>query len=77
MKGIFMKASESMSALYKIVDELKGPLEAKKFVSGTIYSIISDLQEEQKPVSPEAIEEELAKLAQDFIEVTRKKNDVA
>ena len=76
-KGISMKAAESMQTLYEIVEQLKGSIIAKNFVSDSIFNIISELHEEKKTVTAEAIEERLAKLTQDFIEATKNKNDVA
>lgn len=72
-----MKASESLQRLYEIIEKLKGPLEAKNFVSGEINIIISDLQDEKLPITAEAIDERLAKTAHEFITVTKNKNDVA
>jgi hypothetical protein len=72
-----MKTAESLQILYEIVERLYGPLEAKKFVTGSLYTVISELQEERLPITGEAIEERLAKVANDFISVSNPENGSA
>lgn len=72
-----MTSSESMEVLFKIISKMSGPVEAKKFVSGTVYSAIDALLEEGIPLTAEAIETRLSKIATDFLEVSRKNSDAA
>lgn len=72
-----MKTSESIQVLYDIVSNLKGPLAAKNFVADCVYGVITDLQEEKQSITAEAIEERLKKVADDFMTVSKSKNDVA
>lgn len=72
-----MKAAESIQALYEIVEKIKGPHAAREFIVGEISILLSELQDEKISVTAEAIEERLSKVANDFITVTKNKNDVA
>lgn len=70
-----MKSSKSLESLYNTINQLCGPIEAKKFLSTTMYNVISDLQENGQPVTEEAIEKKLAETATDFLKAS--KNHVA
>lgn len=72
-----MKASESLVALYNIVNKQDGPVEAKRFLKVAIGDVIGDLQDEGLEVNENNVEKRLAQLARDFISVTKNKNDVA
>ncbi|MBY0518462.1 MAG: hypothetical protein K2P81_16240 [Bacteriovoracaceae bacterium] len=70
-----MKAAKSIATLYKIVKETSGDIEAKNFVTDILFNILSDLHEQNIPVSEESIEKLLEENAQDFIQAS--KNHVA
>lgn len=72
-----MKASESLIALYNVINKMSGPIEAKKLLSTAVYNVVCDLQDEGLEVSQQNLDERLAKVANDFITVTKNKNDVA
>ena len=72
-----MKASQSLSILYNIVNKKSGSIEAKNLVSTAVYNIIADLQDEGLEVNEKNIEQRLAQVTNDFITVTKNKNDVA
>ena len=48
-----------------------GPVEAKNFVSEILFNAISELQEEQKPISEEEIEKKLSKKVQDYQQASK------
>ncbi len=72
-----MNSSESIETLYRIILELKGPREAKRFTSDVLFGVIDDLQEEGKEISAFAIDQKLAQIATDFKQVADKSKDVA
>lgn len=70
-----MKAGKSIEILYKLINELMGPVEAKNVVSDSIFNAISDLQEKEIPVTEKEIEKILNQKVQDYLEAS--KHDVA
>lgn len=72
-----MKSSESLVALYNIVNKQDGPVEARRFLKVAIGDVIGDLQDEGLEVNEDNIERRLVQLANDFISVATNKNDVA
>ena len=69
----FKKSAKSLGSLYQIIKDLSGPVEAKKFLSTTIYSAISELQENGAIITDQAIEAKLEETAADFKYATKKK----
>lgn len=67
-----MNTSQSIETLYRIILELKGPKEAKKFTSEVLYGVIDDLQEEGSEITAFAIDQKLADIAKDFQKVSLK-----
>ncbi len=61
-----MNTSKHIETLYHIINQHMGPIEAKNFVSEILFNAISELQEEQKPISEEEIEKKLSKKVQDY-----------
>jgi hypothetical protein len=72
-----MKSSQSLETLYKIVNKIKGPIEAKNFLADVLFSAVDELQEEGLEITQEAIDKKLAEVAKDFLEVSKSKNNVA
>lgn len=72
-----MNSSESIETLYRIILDLKGPREAKRFTSDVLFGVIDDLQEEGKEITAFAIDQKLAQIATDFKQVADKSKDVA
>ena len=72
-KDNFKKSAKSLGSLYQIIKDLSGPVEAKKFLSTTIYSAISELQENGAIITDQAIEAKLEETAADFKYATKKK----
>ncbi len=72
-----MNTSESLETLYRIILELKGPKEAKKFTSDVLYGVICEIQDEGQEVSAIALDRKLAKIASDFKQVAHKTSGVA
>lgn len=70
-----MNSAESIEILYKSINKIMGPIEAKKTVTRVLFIVIDDLQEEGLPVTEALISERIAKYANDFYEVTQ--NEVA
>lgn len=70
-----MEAGKSIETLYKIINKVMGPVEAKNFVSDAIFNAISDLQEKEIPVTEKEIEKILNQKVQDYLEAS--KHDVA
>jgi hypothetical protein len=70
-----MKSSKSLEKLYEIINSKMGPIEAKNFVSGAVYNAVSELQENNRPVTESALEAILSELADDFEKAA--KNHVA
>ena len=69
----FKKSAKSLGSLYQIIKDLSGPVEAKKFLSTTIYSAISELQENGTIITDQAIEAKLEETAADFKFAAKKK----
>ncbi len=61
-----MNSSKHIEILYHLINKHMGPVEAKNFVSEILFNAISELQEEQKPISEEEIEKKLSKKVQDY-----------
>ncbi|MCM2351356.1 MAG: hypothetical protein NDI69_15140 [Bacteriovoracaceae bacterium] len=72
-----MNSSQSIEILYRIILELKGPREAKKFTSEVLYGVIDELQEEGREITAFAIDQKLAVIANDFQKASQKSTDVA
>jgi hypothetical protein len=70
-----MNSAKSIETLYQIINKLMGPIEAKNFVAGTVYNAVSELQENNLPVTESALEAILSELADDFEKAT--KNHIA
>ena len=66
-----MKAGKSIEILYKIINELMGPVEAKNFVSDSIFNAISDLQEKEISVTEKEIEKILNQKVQDYLHASK------
>lgn len=61
-----MKASESLAELFKAIEEMEGPGEAREHVSVVVSLIIGNIQDEKLPVTAEEIERRLFQEALDF-----------
>lgn len=61
-----MDTATSLASLYKILEELSGPIKAKNTVVSILSIVISELQSEGLPISPENIQIHLEKYAIDF-----------
>jgi hypothetical protein len=70
-----MNSSKSLEKLYEIINSKMGSIEAKNFVSRAVYNAISELQENNLPVTESALEAILSELADDFEKAA--KNHVA
>lgn len=70
-----MNSAKSIETLYNIIQKLSGPIEAKKFLADSLYNIMSEIQEENLPVTASEIEKRLSKKAYEYLEVS--KNNVA
>lgn len=70
-----MTTSEHIEILYKIIDQHLGPIQAKNFVSEVVFNIISELQEEQKPITAKEIDSRLSKKVSEYQQAS--KSDVA
>jgi len=70
-----MKLAESLETLYRISHEVmgEGHIEAKEFTVDVVFNAISDLQDQNLPVTAEAIEKLVGQIAQDFKEVAESK----
>ncbi len=74
-----MNTAEALVILYSTVKEYLNDHEAKKYVSGAIYSIICELQEEKLPITPDEIERRLVLQASELksISEAEKKKSIA
>ena len=75
-----MKSAESLAMMFEIVLELKGPIEAKRYISDELFIIVDDILQEQLPVTAEEIDRRLAKSAIDLKECyegEKKKKSIA
>jgi hypothetical protein len=70
-----MEAGKSLQTLYKIFEQKFGPSEARLSVMASVGNIIGRLQDENLPVTEEAINSGLEQAADDFVQAT--KSDVA
>lgn len=61
-----MSTSKSLQELYQLIKSNSGPIEAKNYLSTTIYNIISEIHEEGLEVSEELIQKKLEKEISDF-----------
>lgn len=61
-----MKTSDSLAELYKAIEEMDGPAEAREHVSVVVSNIIANIQDEKLPVTAEEIERRLLQEALDF-----------
>ena len=61
-----MKTSQNLEILYRIMYKHMGPIEAKNFLSDVIFNIISELQEEQSPVTAEEIDSRLSRKVAEY-----------
>lgn len=66
-----MNTYESFENLYKTLEKVFGPIEAKSIASKILYIVLDDLQEESLPVSQMNLEERITKYISDFEEVSR------
>ncbi|HXH74021.1 MAG TPA: hypothetical protein VNJ08_03600 [Bacteriovoracaceae bacterium] len=70
-----MNTSQSIITIYKLINAMLGPIEAKKAVSDALFNIISEIHEEGLDVTEDLITEKLSKYAEDYIHASKK--DVA
>ncbi len=61
-----MKTTESLAELYRAIEEMEGPLEAREHVSVVVSFIIGNIQDEKLPLTAEEIERRLHQEAVDF-----------
>lgn len=66
-----MDTATLLADLYKIMDKLLGPIEAKKAVTTAVSLAISDLQEESLPITPENLRIRIESYVQDFVDVSK------
>lgn len=69
----FKKSAKSLGSLYHIIKTLSGPVEAKNFLSTTVYNSISELQDEGAIITDQAIEAKLEETTADFKYAAKKK----
>lgn len=73
-----MKTSESLLALYEIFNDLEGPQEAREFVANSVWLILSDIQDQNLPITAEEIEKRLFSKALEYKSVAEaKKKSIA
>ena len=68
-----MDTATSLATLYKIIEKLLGPIEAKKSVTAAVSLAISDLQEEFLPITPENLQIRIESYVEDFIDASKDK----
>lgn len=66
-----MKSARSLEKLYHLIKNSSDPIEAKNFLSTTIYNIISEIHEEGLEVTEETIEMKLQKEIEDLSFVSK------
>lgn len=66
-----MNTAKSIERLYKAIEKVAGPVEAKNSVSDVVFISISRLQDEGIPVTEQSINEYISKFANDFIEASK------
>ena len=66
-----MPASKSIVTLYKIIEKIAGPINAKDSVTDALFIILSDLHEEGLPITEKLINDRFAKYADDFVQASK------
>lgn len=66
-----MSTGQSIERLYKAIEKVAGPVEAKNSVSDVVFISISRLQDEGIQVTEQSINEYISKFADDFIEASK------
>lgn len=74
-----MNTSKAIVELYRIIEKMDNPIEAKNSVRAMIFNVISELQDEKLPITEELLDERMSKYAHDFIDVENAiaKKDIA
>lgn len=67
-----MNSSKALQIIYEVTSKKIGPLEARRFVSSTLYNLIADFQDSGQEITAESIEKALIEEAQFCQECAKK-----
>jgi hypothetical protein len=72
-----MKTIQSMADLHNQFSKIAGPVEAKELLVSIVYNSIAEIQEEGIPFTAEELDKRINIGLNDFLDVIKKKNQVA
>lgn len=66
-----MNTGKSIERLYKAIEKVAGPVEARNSVADVVFISINRLQDEGVEITEQSINEYITKFADDFIEASK------